>query len=107
MIDVQFLAILKKGVDESEAKSKLESLADNISGEIKGRSSRRYIGKTSKETYEIVFCTQLEYEQYTVNASVGRPQQVEEWKEVRPAQLSEELKKYYSSISLNRKAHTC
>lgn len=106
---VKFMVTLEKNVDGNEVKNSLEKLAEDISLNVQNLNNLHLIflhGTTSKETYERVFNTELVYEKvsagYNPNKPDKEPSYVYTWRQIREAQIPNDLKAKIKYIEVNQ-----
>ncbi|MBI4919241.1 hypothetical protein HY837_04875 [archaeon] len=99
-----FTVDLKEGINGYDVKSDLEKLASDISiivHDYKNLKMQLVNGTTSKETYEKVFKGEIEYQTKIINNINTGKREVQEWVELKPAQVPENLQDKVKRIYLS------
>lgn len=107
--DVTFLIELVQGADVATWAHILEELevllpgAELIPCKLRASRNMHITGQCSKEAYEQAFGARVEYNRKTIPDLYRGPQMVENWVEVVPTQIPENLKAHIRRIELNHK----
>ena len=100
--------VVKQLGDAYSIKDKLEGMANDLSIHIldlKNLGIQYLIGTTSQGTYENLFNAELSYSSRTINNINRGPYQVNEWVEMKKAEVPKELQKDISDIYIEQKMY--